>query len=79
VRDYVRLFYARAQQVEVDRQGRIRVPTELAELTRLGREAMLLGVQDHLELWATDRWRTYLLEKQQHYDEIAEAAFGNPK
>ena len=42
VRDYVRLFYARAQQVEVDRQGRIRVPTELAELTGLGKEAMLL-------------------------------------
>ena len=75
----MRLFYARAQQVEVDRQGRIRVPTELAELTGLGKEAMLLGVQDHLELWAADRWKTYLSEKQQHYDEIAEAAFGNPK
>ncbi len=79
VRDYVRLFYARAQQVEVDRQGRIRVPAELAELSGLGKEAVLLGVQDHLELWAADRWKTYLSEKQQHYDEIAEAALGNPK
>jgi len=76
VRAYLRLFFARAQRVEVDRQGRIRVPAELAELAGLGKEAVLLGVQDHLELWATDRWKTYLAEKQSHYDEIAEAALG---
>src|SRR3989304_9716956 len=75
IRAYVRLFYARAQQVEVDRQGRIRIPAELAELAGLGKEAVLLGTQDHLELWAADRWRAYLAEKQAHYDEIAEAAW----
>lgn len=77
VRAFTRLFYARAQRVDVDRQGRIRIPTELAELARLGNEVVLLGVQDHLELWAADRWETYLAEKQPHYDEIAEGAFGD--
>jgi MraZ protein len=75
VRAFTRLFYARAQRVELDSQGRIRVPAELAELAGLGREAVLLGVQDHLELWAVERWRQYLAERQSHYDEIAEAAF----
>lgn len=77
VRAYTRLFYARAQCVELDAQGRIRVPPELAQLAQLGREAVLLGVQDHLELWATDRWQAYLADKQLHYDEIAEAALGD--
>jgi MraZ protein len=77
VRAYSRLFYARAQQVELDGQGRVRIPPELAQLAQLNREAVLLGVQDHLELWAADRWRVYLDEKQAHYDEIAEAALGN--
>ncbi len=76
VRAYTRLFYARAQRVDLDRQGRIRIPSELAELAQLGKDAVLLGVQDHLELWATERWKAYLAEKQSHYDEIAEAAFG---
>jgi MraZ protein len=76
VRAYLRLFFARAQRVEVDRQGRIRIPADLADLAGLGKEAVLLGVQDHLELWAPDRWKTYLAEKQSHYDEIAEAALG---
>src|SRR5690349_18148485 len=33
-RAFSRLFYAQAQAVEVDSQGRIRIPTELASLAR---------------------------------------------
>ena len=79
VRAFTRLFYARAQRVELDGQGRIRISSELANLAQLGREAVLLGVQDHLELWARDRWDTYLADKQARYDEIAEAAFDGSK
>ena len=78
VRDFTRLFYARTQRVELDRQGRIRIPGELAELAQLTGEVVLLGVQDHVELWAVDRWEAYLEEKQARFDEIAEAAFGHP-
>jgi MraZ protein len=80
VRAFTRLFYARAQRVELDKQGRVRVPAKLAELAGLEREAVLLGVQDHLELWAVERWRQYLEDRQSHYDDIAEAAFdGGPR
>lgn len=75
VRTFNRLFYARAQRVELDTQGRVRIPPELAELARLDKEVVLLGVQDHVEVWAADRWKSYLAERQGHYDEIAEAAF----
>jgi MraZ protein len=75
VRTFNRLFYARAQRVELDSQGRVRIPPELAGLAALGREVVLLGVQDHVEIWAAERWKSYLAEGQSHYDEIAEAAF----
>ena len=75
VRTFNRLFYARAQRVELDSQGRVRIPPELAELARLDKEVVLLGVQDHMEIWAAERWKSYLAERQGHYDEIAEAAF----
>jgi MraZ protein len=78
VRAFTRLFYAQAQRVELDRQGRIRLPAELAALARLGKDAVLLGVQDHLELWAAEQWKRYLAEQQARYDEIAEAALGGP-
>ena len=79
VRAFTRLFYARAQSVELDGQGRIRIPAELAELSGLSKEAVLLGVQDHLELWPADRWASYLTGKQDDYDRIAEAAFEDSK
>lgn len=79
VRAFRRLFYARAQTVEMDSQGRIRIPPELAKLVSLEKEGMLIGVQDHVELWDAARWQAYLSEKQTHYDEIAEAAFDGRK
>jgi MraZ protein len=75
VRTFNRLFYARAQRVELDSQGRVRIPPELAELAQLEKEIVLLGVQDHVEIWAAQRWQAYLTERQGHYDAIAEAAF----
>ena len=76
VRAFTRLFFAAAQQVELDAQGRIRIPGELVCLAGLEKEIILLGVQDHLEIWSSERWQAYLGDKQARFDEIAEAAFG---
>lgn len=74
-RAFSRLFYAQAQAVEVDSQGRIRIPAELAQLAGFGKEIVLLGVRDHLEVWDKGRWEQYLLSQQPRYDELAESAF----
>ena len=76
VRAFSRLFYARAQSVELDGQGRVRIPPELAQLSGLSKEAVLIGVQDHLELWDRGRWEQYVAQKQSQYDHLAETAFG---
>ena len=76
VRAFSRLFYGQAQYVELDRQGRIRIPAELAALASLRKEVVLVGVQDHLEIWALSAWQSYVTEKQAHFDEIAESALG---
>jgi MraZ protein len=75
VRAFGRLFYARAQAVELDSQGRVRIPQELFELAGLDKEAVLIGVQDHLELWERGRWERYMLARQAEFDQIAAAAF----
>jgi MraZ protein len=77
-RAFSRLFYAQAQRVDVDRQGRVRLPTELAQWADLDKEVILLGVRDHLEVWNPDRWECYLAEKQAQYDALAESAFAGP-
>jgi MraZ protein len=78
VRAFGRLFYAQAQGVELDGQGRMRLPAELVVLARLNREIVIIGVRDHIEIWNTEQWEKYLREKQEQYDRIAEQAFRRP-
>ena len=78
VRAFSRLFYSQAQRVELDRQGRVRIPPELATLAALDKEITLVGVRDHLELWDRERWQDYLAQRQDNYDELAEKAFAPP-
>ena len=79
VRAFGRLFYAQAERVDLDGQGRIRIPPELAKLAALDKDAVLIGVQDHMELWNRERWEAYLADRAARYDQIAEAAFGPAK
>jgi len=75
VRAFSRLFYAQVQRVDIDKQGRVRLPADLARLAAVQKEIVLVGVRDHLEIWDRTRWEEYLSETQPHYDELAENAF----
>jgi MraZ protein len=79
VRAFSRLFYAQAQRLDVDRQGRVRIPLELVQLAGLAKDVMLVGVRDHLELWDRKRWDEYLTQQQKQYDQLAERAFAPTK
>lgn len=78
MRSFSRLFYAQAQMAEVDKQGRLRIPPELAQLAKLSAEVVLLGVRDHMELWDAAAWDAYLGDQQPKYDRLAESALANP-
>ena len=77
VRAFSRLLYAQSQSVEIDSQGRIRLPAELARLAALDRDVVLLGVGDRVELWNKSRWEAYLADLQPRYDELAESALSD--
>lgn len=74
-RSFSRLFFSQAQRCDLDRQGRIRVPVELAQLAGLDKDITLIGVRDHIEVWDTVRWRAYAAGQLAQYDAIAESAF----
>jgi MraZ protein len=79
VRAFSRLLYAQSHTVELDSQGRLRLPGELAKLANLDGDVVLLGVGDRVELWNKSRWEAYYLtELQPRYDELAESALSQP-
>src|SRR5271154_3937505 len=46
-----RLYFAQAEAVDVDRNGRILLPERLTQFAGLRRDLVLIGVRAHLELW----------------------------
>jgi len=57
-----RFLYSGAVEAEIDRQGRVMIPSRLIEYAKLGREVVVAGVHDHLEIWDRAIWRDELAE-----------------
>lgn len=75
IRRYLRMFYAQAERVEVDSQGRVRIPERLIQFAGLSKEAVILGVHDHAELWDKSRWEVFLTEHGDDFDQVAAQSF----
>ena len=59
-RQLSRHIYAGAAEADLDRQGRVMLPTRLMAYAKLGREVVVAGVGDRLEIWDRDAWREEL-------------------
>jgi MraZ protein len=71
-RDLRRFFFAGAVDQELDRQGRVLVPPALVRHASLGREVVVAGVWDHVEIWAREAWRTHLRGVEGSAGDVAE-------
>jgi MraZ protein len=71
-RQMSRFLFAGATETELDRQGRIVLPPSLIEHARLGREVVIAGVRDHLEIWDPAAWRKEVDEVEESAELVAE-------
>ncbi len=67
-----RFFYAGAIETELDKQGRVGIPGALLEHAKLGRDVVVAGVHDHLEIWDRAAWRLELAEVEGSAEHVAE-------
>jgi transcriptional regulator MraZ len=71
-RQMSRFMFAGATETELDKQGRIMLPSALIEHARLGREVVVAGVRDHVEIWDRSAWRKQLKEVEGSVELVAE-------
>jgi len=67
-----RYFFAGASEAEPDKQGRVLVPATLARTAGIGREVVIAGVRDHLEIWDRAAWRDHVKEIEGSAEDVAE-------
>ena len=75
-RAFARFFFSGATEVEIDKQGRINIPSTLVQHAHLIKECVVLGVSNRIEIWAKDAWEAYFSESEQSFNEIAENMIG---
>ena len=71
-RNFRRMVFAEATDLDLDGQGRILVPPELRRYAGLEREALVVGVHTHLEVWSPEAWAAVAARLDADGTEIAE-------
>ena len=71
-RGFNRFMLSGATEVDVDSMGRILIPEYLKEFANVDKKVVWTGAGDKAEMWAEDSWNTYLAEKQEDPEAMAE-------
>lgn len=71
-RAFIRFFFSGASDCELDKQGRINIPSTLLSYAKLEKECIILGVSNRIEIWDKSIWEDYFMKSEESFSEIAE-------
>jgi MraZ protein len=71
-RSVLRRLVAPAQEVEIDKAGRVTIPQSLREYAGLGKDCVILGINKYFELWDSTEYEKYLGESEGDFREATE-------
>lgn len=71
-RDMRRYLFSATVEAELDKQGRVTLPAGLMGKADLGRDVIVAGAGDYLEVWDRDAWRVQLEDVERRAEVVAE-------
>lgn len=71
-RGFTRLLLSSAYEADLDALGRILIPDSLKSYAELGKEVMVNGVGNRLEIWSKEQWEQYKARTEKAIGELAE-------
>lgn len=71
-RAYLRIQLASACELDIDRQGRALLPTQLLNKYQIGKEVIVIGALDHIEVWNRSDYEEYEKSADSSFEQIAE-------
>ena len=74
-RTFMRFFLSGATVCEFDKQGRINLSNSLIEYAGIQKECTIIGVNDRLEIWASEKLDVIMEENVSNFSDIAENLF----
>lgn len=74
-RYFMRIFLSGATPCEIDKQGRINIPSPLIEFASLEKDCIIIGVDERLEIWSKDKWDEFIDTNESNLSSIADNLF----
>lgn len=74
-RKFMRILLAGATSCKFDSQKRICIPSVLKNYAGISKEVVIIGLDDHLEIWSEDEYNRFLDENLESFAEIAESIY----
>jgi MraZ protein len=74
VREMRLIESAFAELLAQDNQGRVLIPEELMQISQIGREVLLVGVGDYLQVWRRDEFKAFADPRVPNYTTQVEKA-----
>lgn len=74
-RTFTRFFYSGAVFGTFDKSGRINITSPLVSYAGLNKECVVIGVNDHLEIWSEESFNEFMSDNSDMIDSIAEELF----
>ncbi len=71
-RNFNRIIFGRATEVEVDSIGRILIPVHLCEHAGIKTKVAIIGVLNRVEIWDEKLWSSYRTTVEKKTDALAE-------
>lgn len=70
-RMFLRNLLEMANEVTLDSQARLSIPSELREYAKIGGEVRIIGTLDKIELWNPGEYEKYRSSQSESYETIA--------
>ena len=74
-RFFTRFFLSGATVCEIDQAGRISITSPLIEHAGITKECVVIGANDHIEIWSKESWDKFMNDNIDNFSDIAENLF----
>ena len=72
-RSYLRAVLSSVIELTIDKVGRIQIPKDTLTRFHISKNVIIIGVNDHFEVWDNESYQRYEEEVNSKFEEIAES------
>ena len=72
IRAYLRIQLASACELEIDKMGRVQIPSSLLTKYQIGKDVIVIGAGDHMEVWDKKTYAEYEASVNAEFENLAE-------